>query len=107
MVYMLDEKKQDIHKFNHSQLSTKQQISSGDVLASTQDKDTVLGTTCLEHSRGAGRRNGTGRRLQNCVACEGLHLSKGAGTESRTQRRAWGPGAQEPSHCLPAIATQP
>lgn len=107
MVCILDEKKQDVYKFNHSHLGTRQQISSRDILASNQDKDTVLGTTCLEHSRGVARRNGAGRRLQNCVAGEGLQRSKEAGTENKTQRCAWLPGAQEPSHCLPAIAIQP
>lgn len=36
MVYMLDEKKQDICKFRHSRLGARQQISSRDILASTQ-----------------------------------------------------------------------
>lgn len=71
MVYMLDKKKQDICKFRHSRLGARQQISSRDILASTQDEDTVLGTTCWEHSRWTGRRNGAGGRLWNSMACEG------------------------------------
>lgn len=91
-------------------MGANQQSSSRDTLASTQDEedeDIVLGTTCCEHSRGAGRKNGAGRRLQNSMACEGLQLSKGADpTENKTGRCAWLPGAEEPSHCLPAIAIQ-
>lgn len=94
----LDEKEQqDICKFGHR-----------DILGSTQEGETVLGTTCWQHSRGTGRRNGARGRLQNSMAQEGLQLSKGADTtENKTRRFAWLPGAWEPSHCLLATAIQP
>lgn len=86
MVHMLDEKKQDIVKFGHSHLGARQQISSRDTLASTQDEDTVLGTTSWEHSRAPGRRNGAGGRLQNNTVCDGLQLSKGVDTTENKTR---------------------
>lgn len=108
MIDTLDEKKQDVCKFSHSHSGARQQISSRDAVACAQAEATVLGTGCWEHSRGAGSRNGARERLRSSTGVRGfpkqgrtLHI------DNKTRRCARLPGAQEPSHHLPAVATQP